>query len=316
MNSKIFVKNTHFESPTMKNYLQNNSFNLNKRYLIDSFKTEHIKFSSKFDVQIYQTAESLYNQVGVANALTRISFPLFNSLFPYIPKLILKIPLWKPYKKHFKILNRKNTYFILTNSIPNKKKNIFILPLFMYRYKSHYTPLLKKEKITKIPPKFCAFIVSNPSNIERLEFYQKLSKYKKIDSFGKIFKNADFKATNKVQHLSNHEIYKNYKFVICFENSYENEYVTEKLPNAMLGDAIPIYKGAPNVGKYFNTKSFINYDDYGSFDNMIKKIIELDRDDEKYLEFINKEWITPQNKKNIEQKEKDFEEFLDKVFKE
>ncbi|MFT4261024.1 MAG: glycosyltransferase family 10 domain-containing protein [Candidatus Woesearchaeota archaeon] len=186
----------------------------------------------------------------------------------------------------------------------------------MHRFRSHYKTLLKKQKVNHIPKKFCAFIVSNPSNIERLQFYQKLSKYKKVDSFGKIFKNKNFKVIKEIQYLSNPKIYKNYKFVICFENSYADEYITEKLPNAMLGGAIPIYKGANNADHYFNNKSFINYNDYKSFDKMIEKIIELDKDDEKYLEFINREWITPQNKKNIEQKEKEFKEFLDKVFKE
>ena len=144
---------------------------------------------------------------------------------------------------------------------------------------------------------------------DRIKFFKKLSKYKKIDSFGCLLKNAkipqelikkykyydvsleqalkeenSFRVANGF--LLNQELFRDYKFVICFENSYANDYVTEKLPNVMLANSIGIYRGAPNVGEFFNTKSFINYDNYGSYDKMIAKIIELDKDDDKYQKFL------------------------------
>ena len=61
---------------------------------------------------------------------------------------------------------------------------------------------------------------------------------------------------------------------------------TEKLPNVMMANSIGIYRGAPNIGEFFNTKSFINFDDYGSDEAMIKKIIEIDQDDKKYQKML------------------------------
>ena len=91
--------------------------------------------------------------------------------------------------------------------------------------------------------------------------------------------------------LLNQELFRDYKFVICFENSYANDFITEKLPNVMLANSIGIYRGAPNVDEFFNTKSFINYDNYGSYDKMIEKIIELDKDDDKYQKFLEEPFL-------------------------
>jgi hypothetical protein len=59
----------------------------------------------------------------------------------------------------------------------------------------------------------------------------------------------------------------------------------------MLVNSIPIYWGNPHVGDDFNTKSFINIKDFGSLDEAIQYIIELDNDDEKYLALATQPWF-------------------------
>jgi hypothetical protein len=129
--------------------------------------------------------------------------------------------------------------------------------------------------------KFCCMVVSNPKCKERNEFFHKLSKYKKIDSGGKFLNNIGIPVENKVEFI------KDYKFVIAFENSSYPGYTTEKLIEPLLVNSIPIYWGNPEVGKDFNTNSFINIKDVLEFDAAINKIIELDTDDEKYLAMRN-----------------------------
>ncbi len=51
-------------------------------------------------------------------------------------------------------------------------------------------------------------------------------------------------------------------------------------------DTIPVYYGSDSVKAIFNTKAFINCSDYDNFDDVIQAIIELDQDDEKYLEML------------------------------
>jgi hypothetical protein len=309
------LKTIYLGSPLLEKEYNDRIVFSKSKIFVNSLITKKVISPEGYNKYIFYTAESLYNRVIIANMLARINFNLFNKLYVFIPNFILNIPIWYPYRKHLNILKKKNFYFILTNSINKIQKNIMILPLFIQRYESHYKLLLKKRIYKLSEKKFCAFIVSNPSNLDRLDFYKKLSKYKKIDSYGKVFKNSNFETKTKVQHLSNSNLFKEYKFVICFENSYESNYITEKLPNVMLGGAVPVYRGAPNVSQYFNTDSFINYDNYGSYDSMIKKIIELDNDDSKYLKFINHPWFTKNNTKSIQKKLSDLNFFLNNIFK-
>lgn len=152
--------------------------------------------------------------------------------------------------------------------------------------------------------KFCCMLVSNPNAKERIEFFHQLSKYKKVDSAGRYLNNVGFSAENKKEFI------KDYKFVISFENSSYPGYTTEKLIEPMLVNSIPIYWGNPRVGDDFNTKSFININDFRSFDEAIQYIIELDNDEEKYLALASQPWFNV-NKIAEEYSEESLLDFFD-----
>jgi hypothetical protein len=61
-------------------------------------------------------------------------------------------------------------------------------------------------------------------------------------------------------------LYGTYRFVVCFENAASRGYVTEKVVNAMLAGAIPIYWGAPDAAAYFNPRAMVNCADYAPAD--------------------------------------------------
>jgi hypothetical protein len=96
-----------------------------------------------------------------------------------------------------------------------------------------------------------------------------------------------------------------YKFSVAFENNaYRPQhigYTTEKIMEPMTVDSIPLYWGNPKIDLEFNPKSFVNFYDFGNFDKMIEKIIELDKESDKYLEVLRTPWfennITPDNNK-------------------
>lgn len=152
--------------------------------------------------------------------------------------------------------------------------------------------------------KFCCMLVSNPNAKERIDFFYKLSKYKKVDSAGRYLNNISYSVGNKKEFI------KDYKFVISFENSSYPGYTTEKLIEPMLVNSIPIYWGNPRVGEDFNTKSFININDFKSFDDAIQYIIELDNNDEKYLELAAQPWFN-ENKIAKEYSEESVLDFFD-----
>lgn len=126
--------------------------------------------------------------------------------------------------------------------------------------------------------KFCCMVVSNPDCEFRNEFFKKLSEYKQVDSGGRFSNNIGYIVPDK------YEFIKDYKFVISFENSEYPGYTTEKIVEPMLCGSIPIYWGNPLINREFDTKSFVSLYDYININEVIDKIIQLDKDDNLYKE--------------------------------
>ncbi|KAL4581212.1 hypothetical protein LXL04_017422 [Taraxacum kok-saghyz] len=75
----------------------------------------------------------------------------------------------------------------------------------------------------------------------RLQVLEKLENLNiKIDSFGACHHTSDEKL-NKVEAL------KHYKFSLAFENSNEEDYVTEKYFQSLVAGSVPVVYGAPNI---------------------------------------------------------------------
>jgi hypothetical protein len=158
---------------------------------------------------------------------------------------------------------------------------------------------------------FCNFVASNGNCNERNSFVQELSKYKKVDSGGRWMNNIGYAVPDKRKFQSE------YKFSVAFENNaYRPQhpgYTTEKIMEPMTVNSIPIYWGNPLINKEFNQKSFVNFYDFNDINKMIEYIIELDKDDTKYLEMLNQPWFTgnsiPDNNKL-----ENIKSFLYKIF--
>ena len=80
-------------------------------------------------------------------------------------------------------------------------------------------------------------------------------------------------------------VYKDFKFVIAYEHEIEPGYITEKLTNAFLAAAVPIYIGAGDVTQYFNPDAMVtcSKDDFSS---CIAQVIALLADKEKYIAML------------------------------
>jgi glycosyl transferase family 25 len=85
-----------------------------------------------------------------------------------------------------------------------------------------------------------------------------------------------------------------YKFIICFENAKIGTYSTEKIVNPYLANIIPIYWSSHHVKNVFNPESMLFLEDERNetFADLIRRIIELDNDDAKYLEYVNRPCFT------------------------
>lgn len=134
---------------------------------------------------------------------------------------------------------------------------------------------------------FCNFLYSNNrcAHCMREQFFDILSKYKKVDSGGNVRNNIGYRVDDKQAWQ------RAYKFSIAFENSLKFGYSTEKLYDALRAHTVPIYWGNPFVGREFNTKRFINVHDYASLDDVIEQVRELDNNPKLFLEVLSEPWF-------------------------
>ncbi len=142
------------------------------------------------------------------------------------------------------------------------------------------------EKILAAKTGFCSAMVSanHPvKNRKRLELLQKVMRYKRVDSGGRFMNNIGH--VIPLGQAPKLEFLRKYKFHLALENSSVDGYTSEKIYDAMAARSIAAYWGSPRVSEEFNPASFINYFDFRDEDEWLEKIIELDRDDAKYLEY-------------------------------
>ncbi len=132
--------------------------------------------------------------------------------------------------------------------------------------------------------KFCAFLFSNPACKERIEFCKKLRSYKKVDCPGEVLNNMPRLAVSWRGEVA---FFREYKFSIAFENLSTVHYTTEKIFRPLLVGCIPIYWGNPRVAEHFNSEAFINCHDYDDFDQVVKRVIEVDNDDALYQKYVS-----------------------------
>lgn len=139
------------------------------------------------------------------------------------------------------------------------------------------------EHKPKLKTDFASFVVSNPSCAERNEFFKLLNEYKPVQSGGGYLNNIGKKLEGeqaKIDFLSTR------KFNICFESSSYPGYLTEKILHAYYAQTLPIYWGSPTISADFNPQSFINVNDFGSFEEAIEYIKHIDKDEELYYRML------------------------------
>lgn len=199
---------------------------------------------------------------------------------------------------------------------------------------------IEQNRVLNKRDKFCAYIVTNGSALLREQFFDKLSKYKKVDSGGRHRNNIGHFVEDK------HKWLQEYKFNLCFENSSYPGYLTEKLFDAYNAGCVPIYWGdtslrvgfAENAGgggfdisdnecidmrvpeiplhliEYkINPKAFINAHNFPNLNALLEEMKRIDNDDKAY-EAMRNEPLFLDNFNPNEFYEKKVFEFFDYIF--
>ncbi|MCK9446500.1 glycosyltransferase family 10 [bacterium] len=177
------------------------------------------------------------------------------------------------------------------------------------------TPKIKERLYNRLNytefEKWCAFLVSNPSNFIRNSAYMQLNDYKKVNSYGKLFNND-----NSLQKIKSNKYWRdikdefflahNHKFMITYENTPYKYYCTEKLMDAFLVGAMPIYWGDIKISESFNENAFINANKV----NMLYLVKALDTDEQMFKQMYQEPVFTDKQKEKLENNLDNFEYWL------
>lgn len=219
---------------------------------------------------------------------------------------------------HFKALTKKewDTKKLIVGIWANKHYSLHKGKILYHLKNKHYKYLIY-EILSKLISKTYRANLKNQLIDKRNQTFINISKIVKFDLIGKgwhsshevpkkvrlkmnKYKNNIFDGSlHKFEKLTKNEIYKDYKFALCFENTSSKSYITEKIFDCFVNKIIPIYLGAPDINNYVPENCFI---DYRSFNNDQQLIDFLENftlnDANKYLYNAQKFLLSKDIKKN------------------
>jgi len=132
--------------------------------------------------------------------------------------------------------------------------------------------------------RFCNFVASNSrlGNTEvRERFVRQLMAQRPVDCPGRVLNNmrplpSTIPGTGT--RLAKLEFLSSYRFTIAFENTSADGYITEKIVHPLIAGSIPVYWGSPDVAERYNPDAFVNCHSFGSFGEVIERILEIEAD--------------------------------------
>ncbi|XP_018579389.1 alpha-(1,3)-fucosyltransferase 10 isoform X2 [Anoplophora glabripennis] len=129
--------------------------------------------------------------------------------------------------------------------------------------------------------------------VSRDYLVRELAKFVQIDSYGKCLTNKSFpKELDEVYSLDlyNEKLLRfisKYKFIIAFENSVCDDYITEKLWRPLIVGSVPIYLGSPTIEDWLpNNNSAILIKNYNSLEEVANLIKKINANDTLYERFL------------------------------
>ncbi|KAG4075099.1 hypothetical protein HA402_013494 [Bradysia odoriphaga] len=128
----------------------------------------------------------------------------------------------------------------------------------------------------------------------RDQYLNELMQYINIDSYGKCLNNKELPESlsgrDYLSTIDTDELFKfisRYKFIISYENSVCNDYMTEKIWRTLVVGSVPVYFGAPNIKHWLpNNKSAILIDDFKTPRELAEFLLNLNENDNEYNTYL------------------------------
>ncbi len=188
--------------------------------------------------------------------------------------------------------NKKYIKYSLPNKIPIdlkfglKNKNKLCTLIAGHKYKSH--PLeLYTERVRAIR----WFEKNHPGDFDlygmgwdKHYFHGVLSRLNRFKSLAGLLKPSYPSYRGSIK--SKKEILQKYKFAICYENVRDIPgYITEKIFDCFFGGCVPVYRGAPNVTDYIPADTFIDRENFRTYEELYSYLINMP--DNEYIGYLD-----------------------------
>jgi hypothetical protein len=125
-------------------------------------------------------------------------------------------------------------------------------------------------------------------NAPRQDYVAQLMQHMRVDNHGDCLRNmpVDEQAGRRQPDWQQRKIdlIATYRFVLAFENSVADNYVTEKFYHAFLARTVPIFMGTSNVHRFApSNDSYIDVARFASARDLAEHLLALSNDREQYL---------------------------------
>jgi alpha(1,3/1,4) fucosyltransferase len=182
------------------------------------------------------------------------------------------------------------------------------VPMWRHWYDADRTrPMRDFETVKARVDRFCNFIYSNDRARERVDFFDLLSRYKRVDAGGKVRNNLQRQIEDKMEFVSR------CKFTIAFENESHEGYSTEKIIHPLIQGSIPIYWGDTSIERDFNPECLINVHRFKDFQAVVEEIIRIDQDDGLWRKYVTAP-VFADNRMPAELSDTAFFDFFQNIF--
>lgn len=121
----------------------------------------------------------------------------------------------------------------------------------------------------------------------RNAYAAEMMRHMPVDSYGTFLNNRSITGPDQGP-STKLDIIRFYKFCIAFENTLEEDYVTEKFFQPLLAGTIPVYRGAPNVAQYAPGENcYIDANQFDSPKQLAEYLLHLANDQNAYDAFFD-----------------------------